>query len=420
VWQKNTGVIGLKEKTERLWSRDFLIIMAACSGISFCNYFMTSTLPVYAENLTGSNVYSGLLLTVFTISALATRPLTGFLAERFGRVKLLICGAIVCAIAGVLYHFASVIILLLIIRGLQGIGFGIHTTSGGTVAVDVIPKSRLSEGLGIFGLYGTIAQAIAPGIALAIIGEGNMDDFRPLFILVAAVALLSMVLDSLIRYEKKKTAIPAAADAEKPIMIPPDQLPKTFLGFEYGVFLPSAVLILVFMAFSGVTSFLVLYAKHRGLGYMGPFFIINAAGLLLSRVFLGKVTDRQGPDPVVIPFIAILTCCLALIPFGKSAAFLFILAFPLGLAQGAVCPALNTMMFQRSSEKRKGMAAAAYFSSIDIGFGIGSLFFGFIAEWMGYRFVYWGAALFSTAALVIYLMTLAGKKKKAVLEQLNK
>lgn len=404
----------MKDQTERLWSRDFIIIMIACSGISFCNYFMTSTLPVYAENLTGSNIYSGLLLPVFTLSALATRPLAGKLADRFGRVRLLICGAILCAVSGILYNFSSAFLLLLVFRGLQGLGFGIHTTSGGTVAADVIPKSRLSEGLGIFGLYGTFAQMIAPTIALAIIGEGNLEDFRLLFILVSVVALISLVFDCLIKYEKKEVS-KAPEVVKKDMDCAPEQLPKTFLGFEFGVFLPSAVMILVFVSFSSVTSFLALYAKYHHLGYIGPFFMINAAGLLLSRLFLGKVADQKGPDIIVIPSITALILCFALIPLVKSALFLFILAFPLGLAQGAFCPAVNTMMFQRSSERRKGMAAAAYFSSIDLGFGLGSLLFGFVAELAGYEFVYWGAMLFASAALVVYITKLREKKKRTVL-----
>ena len=399
----------MRGKKEKLWSRDFIIVMIACSGISFCNYFFVSTLPILAHNMTGTKVYAGLMTTVFTLSALATRPISGILSERIGRVKLLVLGAALCAAACFLYHFSTIILLLILVRALQGIGFGIHTTAGGAVPADIVPKSRLSEGLGLFGLYGTIASALAPGIALAIIGPGDIQSFKPLFILAMVIALVCLVLDTRIRYErraKNKAKQESTQVSEYCSDVP---LPKAYLGFEAGVFLPAAVMILAFMAFSSVLSFLTLFASERNLGNIGLFFMINAAGMFLSRVFLGRIADRRGADIVVIPALLAMIICLALIPLIRSQVFLFILGFPLGLAQGAICPVFNTMMFQRCSDKRRGSAAAAYFSSVDIGYGVGAFLSGFIAQQFGFNIVYWSAAIFAAAAAAIYLLCLRGK-----------
>ena len=399
-------------KKEKLWSRDFIIVMTACSGISFCNFFYVSTLPILARNMTGTTVSAGLITTAFTLSSLATRPISGVLSERIGRVRLLIAGAGLCALACFLYQYCAVIFLLILVRALQGVGFGLHTTAGGAVPADIVPKSRLSEGLGIFGLYGTIASALAPGIALAVIGPGDLVSFRPLFYLSAGIALLCLVLDALIRYERGRKG------AAGPVMTtaPPEaQAPacKTYLGFEAGLLLPSAVLMLVIVAFSGVTSFLTLFADDRRLGNIGLFFTISAAGTFLSRVFLGKVADRRGADAVVIPAIGAVAVCLVLIPFVRQAVWLYVIGFPLGLAQGIISPTINRMMFDRCSPRRRGSASAAYFSSIDIGFAVGALLFGFIAQTLDYSFVYWGSAVFAVAAGALYVAFLRKKKKKA-------
>jgi MFS family permease len=59
--------------------------------------------------------------------------------------------------------------MIIFIRILHGIGFGIHSTTSGAVIADIVPKSRLGEGLGYFGIYNTIAVATRrPGIALAL------------------------------------------------------------------------------------------------------------------------------------------------------------------------------------------------------------------------------------------------------------
>jgi len=403
----------MNKAKEKLWSSDFILIMIACSGISFCNYFFSSTLPIYAKNLTGTTVYAGVIMTVYTFSALASRLLTGVLSDKFGRVKLLVLGAFLCAVACFLYNFASVIIMLILFRILHGIGFGIHSTCGGAIAADIIPKSRLSEGLGYYSLYGTIASALAPGIALTIIGTGQVENFRPLFILATAVTLVSMILDCCIKYERRNKAKVQSENKRKDVQpVGKGALPKTFLGFEYGVFLPSTVIILVFIAFSSIMSFLPLFALDKNLGNVGLFFTINSVGLFLSRLTVGKVADRRGENIIVIPSLLAAAVFFGLIPFVQSALLLFVIAMPLGFAQGAIFPAMNTMIFKRCSPQRRGTASAAFFSSIDIGIGLGTMVHAYVADIFNYSFIYWGAMLFCGIALAIYVLLLIPSNRK--------
>jgi len=403
-----TAIMAETTKTERLWSRDYLIVMAASAGISFCNYFFFSTLPIYAQKLSGSMSYAGLITGVYTLAAMLVRPLAGSLSDRFGRTRLLILGAFVCSVACGLYDFARGLILLVVVRMINGAGFGVHSTCAGAVAADIIPPSRMAEGLGYFGLYGTIAAAVAPGIALSIIGEGTPARFEVLFILAAAVSFASMAADCCITYERGRGGPPV----RKPPAAEEGTLPKTWMGFEYAVFLPAAVVILMHVALSGVTAFLTLFVAERHLGNVGLFFTFNAAGLFLSRVLCGKIVDRRGANVVVIPSIAVLSACFAAVPFARSLAFLYLLSVPLGLAQGAAIPAIYALMFSRCSPARRGTASAAFSSSIDIGYGVGAILFGLLAEGFGCDAVYFAAAAVSLAALALYVLRLAGEVRR--------
>lgn len=401
----------VNSEIKNLWSKDFVIIMLASAGIMFCNFFFLSTLPIYAQKMTGTAAYAGLMTTVYTFAALIIRPICGIMSDKLGRTKLLIMGALLCCIACTLYNFANVLILLILIRALQGIGFGIHTTCGGAVAADVIPKSRLAQGMSYYGLFSTIAVALAPGIALSIIGNGDAQNFRILFILAAVITFVSMILDCFITYERKnKKAFKSETLSKIPTNSDNENLPKTFLGFEYGVFIPSVVVILLHVALSSVTSFIALFALDRNLGNIGLFFTLNATGVFLSRLFFGKVADKRGADIIVIPGLIVFAICIVLIPFVNSLVYLLLIAFPLGLAQGAVTPVMNTMMFQRCSAERRGTASAAYFASIDIGYGIGSVIYGLIAAGLGYYFVYGVATFFTVLSIITYLLAIAKRK----------
>lgn len=395
----------ITNKPENLWSKDYILILFATLGINFCNYFFYATLPIYAQKLTGTVAYAGLMTTIYTFGAFAIRPFSGFLSDKIGRTKLLILGAALCAIACGLYNFAEVFIVLVLLRVLQGIGFGMHSTLGSALAVDIIPSTRRAEAISYIAVFSTIAVALAPGIALSIIGDGAAANFRLLFTLAAVVALMSMIFDCFVSCENKhKNDTRDLSHGEDPIK---SNLPKTLLGFEYAVFLPALVTVLLYVALSSVTSFIFLFAMDRSLGNIGLFFTVNAAGTFLSRLFLGRVADKRGANIIIIPGIISLALCFALIPLVNAPLYLLAIAFPFGLAQGAVGPLINTMMFNRCSAQRRGAASAAFFASIDIGYGLGSVIFGVIAAAYNYYLVYWGAMICCLIALVIFCLGIA-------------
>ncbi len=414
-----------KRNSERLFSKDYILIMVAATGTSLCNFFFFTALPLYAEKISGSDLYSGLMLTVYSIAALAARPVTGILSDRIGRVRLLIAGALVCSVCCALYGVTTAILLLLAIRVINGLGFGVHSTTAGAVVADVIPKSRMSEGIGYFSMYATLSTAIGPYIALKIVGDGALDSYRTLFFVASGLCLMSFAADSLITYERKARresearaiAEPAGATAEPAAETvrtneESGPLPRTFLGFEYAVFLPVVVLTLLNFASSSLNTFLTLFAQERTFGNIGMFFTVNASGLFISRLLFGRLADKRGPDIVVIPGIIGLALCYGIIPFIHTPVWLFVLGFPIGLAGGAILPSINALIFRRCSPQRRGTASAAYFAALDIGFAIGGTAFGFVAERLGYSYIYWTAAGLALLAVIVYAKAVAENKRR--------
>lgn len=403
-------------KPERLISKDFVLVMVASLGTSFTNFIFFTAMPLYTLKVTGSDFFSGLMMTVYSIAALAARPVAGIVSDRYGRVRLLVAGAAICAAACALYGFTTAIVMLLFIRVVNGIGFGTSSTCAGAAAADIIPKSRMAEGIGYYSLYSTVSTALGPYIALAVVGKGEMEDFRTLFFFTAGLCLMSTICSSCITYERRRRQ----ASSENPggeqaaaeeAASQPSELPKTFLGFEYAVFLPMAVLILLFFGQTSINTFLALIAAQRGFGNIGLFYTISAACLFASRFLYAKLMDRRGPEVLVVPGILCLTACILAIPFVGSELLLYIIAVPLGFANGAVYPSINAMLFLRCSPQRRGTASAAYFASIDIGFALGGVVFGLIAGSLGYNVVYFVASGLTAAALLLFLKAIVVKKR---------
>ena len=409
--------MAVSEEREKLFSADYILIMFSSSVHALMNQFFLVAAPLYISKLGGSTMQAGILATVYSMTALAARPVSGIISDRMGRVKLLIAGAALCGVTCALIGFTAVLPLLLVIRGIAGIGFGVHSTCAGAAAADVLPKSRLAEGIGYFGLYATAAQAIGPGVALAIIAGDRMSDYRMLFLLTAGLCAASAITNSCISYERKRKK--QSADVEAPrsgevnagrTVSPPDdasydgkQLPKTLLGFEYAVFAPVAVLILLQTGVSGIMVFLAPFARWKEIGNPGVYYAVSAVGTVISRFLFGKVADRRGSDVIMIPSMILLMASLAVLPMVGSIGALIALGLPIGLAQGAAMPTINSMMFKRCSPARRGTASGAYFSAIDIGFAVGAPLLGAIADQWDFRVTYWAAAVFVAFALVLYL-----------------
>ena len=171
----------MKDTKTTLLSSDYILITIAVMGTNFVNYFFFSTLPIFAGLLTNTVRFAGFLSLAFSATALVIRPLFGFITDRYGRVKWIIAGAAICAVSCMLYSFTTVLVLLLLIRILNGIGMSSSTTSAGAAIPDIIPKEKLAEGLGIFGLGTILAQALGPTIALSIVAKGDLSSFKTLF-----------------------------------------------------------------------------------------------------------------------------------------------------------------------------------------------------------------------------------------------
>ena len=82
----------------------------------------------------------------------------------------------------------------MVVRTLHGGPFGALTVANSTVAIDVLPSSRRTEGIGYYGLSNNLAMAIAPTIGIFLYKLTN--SFEALFWLALIVACLGWLVDS--------------------------------------------------------------------------------------------------------------------------------------------------------------------------------------------------------------------------------
>ena len=365
---------------ETLWSASFILILTISLLVSTGHYMLMSTLPLYAVKLSGNKAMAGLMVTFLTISALLFRPFFGTLMDKRGRKPVLVVGAVLLMATALMYNFVVVLSILFLIRFIQGAGFSAHTTSSGTIAADIIPASRLSEGIGYFGIANTTATALGPAIGLYCV---NSFGYEALFVWVFILSILSFVSTLMVNYEKKKaTAFPPDGRASSGL----EQKKQSFI--EETSIRPSLVMFFIALTFGAIITYIPAFGISRKIENIGIFFTAYAVAVLVSRTFTGRIADRYGFTKVMVPGLVLLCLSLAVLANGYTLSVVLLAGVLYGLGYGICYPLSNAIVIRLCPKERRGAATATIFAAMDIGIGLGAMLWGWVAGASGYTAVF--------------------------------
>ncbi|WP_257346941.1 MFS transporter [Pseudalkalibacillus decolorationis] len=379
---------------DKIWTRDFIFVCISNFFI-FAGFQMTlPTLPLFVNELGGSDQLIGLVVGIFTFSALLIRPWSGHVLETLGRRFVYLTGLIIFVLSVATYSFASSIIFLFLMRIVQGLGWGMSTTAVGTIATDMIPARRRGEGMGYFGLAGNLAMAFGPALGLVLVVT---LDFSWTFMIAAFAGVAALIIASLIRYTPGEKATGPK---------------KKWDIYEKSALVPALLLFFITMTFGGITSFLPLYAEQQHVSGIEWYFFVFAISLMIVRAFAGRLYDRKGHKAIFIPGALMILLAMIDLSFLENMWMLLSAALFFGIGFGAVQPALQAWAVQEAPKHRRGMANATFFSFFDLGVGSGAIFFGFIASWFGYSEIYLVAAGSVIISIFLYILLTRNPSKQ--------
>ena len=377
---------------DRLWNANYCKVMAANFSLFFAFYVLTPLLPLYlSEHFGATKDVIGMVLSGYTITALLVRPFSGYVVDTFPRKKVLLICFTAFAIFFAGYLAASTLLLFLIVRTLHGGPFGALTVANSTVAIDVLPSSRRTEGIGYYGLSNNLAMAIAPTIGIFVYQWSG--SFELLFWIALAVAVGGLMVDSTVKVKPQTSHL-------KPQTLSWDRF---FLlrGWLLGV-----NMVAFGFSFGVLSNYLAIYGKEvMGItGGTGTYFMLCSVGLILSRIQGGKalrkgrLTHNAGSG-MVISLIGYTLFILVPNMVGYYASALLI-----GLGNGHMWPAFQNMTINVASNNQRGTANSTILISWDIGMGLGILLGGVIAEMISYGAAFWTVVLINGSGVALFFL----------------
>jgi MFS family permease len=374
------------ETDDRVLTPRFFLMCGFTFTVFLSLFQLLPSVPFFILDLGGSTTVAGLFLGVLTFGSALSAPITGALADRMGKRRVLLVCSLAIAGFSVAYGLSRNYWVPLVLVFFHGLFWSGLLSASSAYMTDLLPERRRAEGIGYWGMSTMTAIAVAPGLGFWVYRFGWGW-------LCAEVALLNLVMFAIAwRLEEITVAAHRPKDA--------------FFGrhmVEWRVLWVAMALFLCSFGYGGIMSFVAVLAEENGIAPKSIFFTAFATVVLGTRLFSGRLADRIGPRRVFLPCLALVTAGLALTTFAETRVQLVVAAVVFGLGLGNMYPAFVAHVFKHVNPSRRGAAFGGILAAFDTGIGAGSIALGGIAGHVGLRGAFGAAAVLSAFAIPYFL-----------------
>ena len=391
----------------KLFNKRYVFFSLINLFVSISFSMVSTTMSKYVHGIGMSVAIAGAITGAFSISAMVIRPFSGFVSDRFDHKKLLVYSTTAMALCTFGYGFTSDGTVLLGLRILHGLAFGISSTVNMALIPGIVPEKRIGEAISYFGLGQSLATAIGPSIGLTL---SKIGGFTLTFSASAVIALLGAVLAVLLDFQDDSNALAKGARARFSIHF------RDIIAKECLIY--AAVDVAIASAGGIENSFIALYGASAGIENIGWYFTFSAVTLAISRLFFGKLVDRKGLDWMIYPGIAMIIIGLVLL-WQQSGPWMFAAAAIIKtIGVGMVRPALQAASVKAVSPERRGAASSTYYIGSDIGQGTSPMIGGKIVDATGGNYgLMFGLYTLPLVAVCFLYGIVTGRQKKRLKAQ---
>ncbi len=353
-------------------------------------------LPAYLTSL-GGGEYKGLIISLFTLTAGLSRPFSGKLTDKVGRIPVMVFGAAICFIVGFLYPFVTSIVGFFLLRFLHGFSTGFKPTGTVAYVADIVPINRRGEAMGLASAFGTMGMASGPAIGSEIALRFSLETMfqTSSFVAILSILILIGMKETLSNPEKFKLSH---------LKIGAEDI------YEKDVLLPSVIMMLSVFSFGIVLTIIPDFSEHIGMENKGTFFTVFTLASLAVRFFAGKASDRFGRMEVLLGALLLYAAGMVVIGLAESKLMFFIGAIIFGIGTGMNSPTIFAWATDIAKVQFRGRAMATVFIALELGIMFGAFLSGLIYnnDTGNFLITFWsgaGVALLGFTILLFFIIT---------------
>lgn len=374
------------ETAKKIWNWRFVLLFITNLLVLAAFYASIPIIPVYCQEIgiTGSKV--GIVLTAMSVATILFRPIAGYLLDNFNRFRVYLLFLALFCLSFPAFVAFPVFGALVVIRLYMGAVYSVCGSATMTLAGDVLPPAKITEGISRFAFTISIGMAVGPYVGIQV--QNHMSSVAS-FMTVFAISVVALICVACTRMRYPRVE-------RKPFSLS-DSIHRPALPFMVNM-------MFLMIPYGAVIAYSSILAQEKGLTDAIPYFYIClVAGMLVSKLSTQKMIDAGRHRPLVCVSLVILVLTMASYLFLETGAHLLAAGFFFGLGYGILQPLFQSFVTGTTPPQKRGVANATYLLSYDVGIGIGSLLMGFMQESIGLTTGYALTAIAYVIGGIIYV-----------------
>ena len=392
------------------WRVNLISVWFGCFFTGLAISQILPFLPLYISQLgvtshEALSMWSGLTFSVtFLISAIVS-PMWGSLADRKGRKLMLLRASLGMAIAILLQAFATNVWQLFLLRGVMGLTSGYIPNAMALVASQV-PRERSGWALS------TLSTAQISGVIGGPLMGGFIADhvgLRAVFCITAALLVVSFLVTLFLIKEGVRPTIKKSERLSGKAVFASLSHPALVISLFFTT-------MVIQLCYGSIGPILALFIKSMvpdssNIAFLsGLIASVPGISALISAPRLGKLGDRIGTERILMATLIFAVVLFFAMSWVTTPLQLGVLRFLLGFADGAMLPAVQTLLVKYSSDQITGRIFGYNQSFMYLGNVAGPLMGATVSAMAGFRWVFIATA--SIVLINIWQLAIALRRRR--------
>jgi MFS family permease len=349
----------MNDLNKPLYTKSFFVLCLSYALFGSSFNMIVPELPSFLSNMGGED-YKGFIISLFTLTAGLSRPISGKLADTIGRVPVIMFGTIVCVICSLCYPILSTVGGFMLLRLLHGFSTGFTPTAMTAYIADVVPDHRRGEAMGIIGVSLNVGSSIGPPVGSQLALSYSLNTMFMASSLVAALSLIIL------------TGIKETLPHKESLKLSHLRLKKSEI-IDRNTIIPAVICGLIYIGLGGLLTIAPDQCDFLGVANKGLFFTSFTVCSIMSRLVAGKISDIYGRIKVIGFAVVLMVLSYILLAMANSGLSLLIATGCLGFSLGIGAPALFAWTIDRSTDSNRGKAMGTLYIGLEIAIGSGAL-----------------------------------------------
>lgn len=336
-------------------------------------------LPIYAKSFDVSYTLVSLAISMYALGRLIVDLPVGMLADRFGRKPLMIVGTFLLAVTAFLNAIATNFWEFLFYRLIQGIGSSMWMTSRATLLADILKPEERGRTMGYFQAFMLLGSSAGPVVGGIVATNWGI---RAPFYFYALAGLISLLI-TVIWIREPPGVKERHADQEFSYQT----IKRLLRNRTYSM--ACLATFTVFLMRTGIRGTMVPLYSSVILGFdeLTIGIIISYATItnLIMTIPMGYAVDYFGRKPPIISSLIITAISAFFFPLTSDYFQISLVAVLLGIGTSGAGQAPLALATDCTIDEPHGLSMGLYRLFGDIGFVVGPIVLGLIADGYGLR-----------------------------------